>query len=96
MKIEQCRTCYFYEASTVCLRFPTYVQRSPIDWCGEWRLVESKTCGAKWVQALLTDVESAAPGIAGRLVKEIIHTCRRGKDHEGVHSDGFTDWEVRP
>jgi hypothetical protein len=41
---ESCNNCLFFvlnERMGSCRRFPTFVNKSSNDWCGEWRLEES-------------------------------------------------------
>jgi High potential iron-sulfur protein len=42
---DSCNNCLFFvenERMGSCRRFPTFVNKSHNDWCGEWRLEESK------------------------------------------------------
>jgi len=41
---DSCNSCLFFvlgERMGICKRFPTAVNKSNDDWCGEWRLEES-------------------------------------------------------
>jgi hypothetical protein len=42
---ESCNNCLFFvlnERMGSCRRFPTFINKSSNDWCGEWRLEESQ------------------------------------------------------
>ena len=46
---ESCKTCLFFnlgERMGICKRFPSAVNKSNDDWCGEWRIEESQALEA--------------------------------------------------
>jgi hypothetical protein len=106
IRIELCETCFFYwrvpertVPLSVCVRFPQSVEKAPSHWCGEHKASGERICGARGRQitrdhpAVHYKLEKygipnhVMPGIAAHW-----EICLREKGHEGLHSDGYTEW----
>ena len=70
---ESCNSCLFFvlgERMGICKRFPSAVNKSNEDWCGEWRISESEALEAivEWVTTPEFDIEP--PKKRGRPAKK--------------------------
>jgi hypothetical protein len=70
---DSCNTCLFFvvgERMGICKRFPTAVNKSNDDWCGEWELTESMALDLMVQQMTEPVLLSETPKKRGRPAKK--------------------------